>query len=195
MKRVTDRYTYHMLLYRRLQTCNCLQLDPYLMVSHTLTPNQSLEEGGLITPSELILVRIPVAEGDQLLEASTTVATGIPQPSQPQHRRPPQHHAFVRAVTPHPRGLTLEVYPIVSFSREGGAVNGYNASSESVKQGLIPLPPLSSTFPTPPLFGTQLLIGGWINSKDAFLSVYPVRFELPRSSKVSIMFLVLCVTY
>jgi len=164
------------------------------MATHTLTPNQSLEEGGVITASELILVRIPVAEGDRLLEVSTTVATGIPQPSQPQRRRSPQHHAFVRSTTPHPRGMVLEVYPIVSFSHQGGAVNGYNAASEFVKRGLIPLPPLSSTFPTPPLFGTQLLIGGWVNSRDAFISVYPVRFELPRSSKVSIMFLVLCVT-
>ena len=150
------------------------------MATHTLTPNQSLEEGGFITPCELILVRIPVAEGDQLLQASTTALTGI--------------HVFVRTATLHPRGLTLEVYPIVSFSREGGAVDGYNAASESVKQGLVPLPPLSSTFPTPPLFGPQLFIGGWVNSKDAFLSVYPVEFELLRSAKVGIMFLVLCAT-
>ena len=103
-----------------------------------LGPNQSLEDGGSLTVSELVLLRIPVAAGSQLLEASTTAGT-----AQPQRSHAPQHHAFVRSIAPHPLGLTIEVYPVVSFTHEGGAVNGYNAANETLKQSLIPLPPLS----------------------------------------------------
>jgi hypothetical protein len=140
------------------------------MKTPILGPNQSLEDGGLITASEFVFLKIPVAAGSQFLEASTTAETGLPQPSQPQGRRATQHHVFVRSTAPHPLGLVIEVYPVVSFSREGGAVDGYNAANETVKQSLIPLPLLFFHFPDPP-FGPQLFTGGWVNSRDAFLSV------------------------
>ena len=108
------------------------------------------------------VVRILVVRGTQLLQAARPV---------------------------HPvGGLMLELYPVVSFSREGGAVNGYNAAHETIKRSLIPPPPLCSTFATPPLFGPQLDIGGWVNSKDAFLSVIPVKFVMPKSWKVRCSF-------
>ncbi len=138
--------------------------------------------------SDLLFLRIPIAVGEQLLQEDTDDGSSPLTSS----ARGPQHFAFVRSVNHHPEGFELEVYPVVSFSREGGAMDGYNATDDIIKQTLIPLPPLSRHFPTPQLFGPPLGIGGWEDSKETWLHVVPKTFIMPRSRSVSVIRCAVC---
>jgi hypothetical protein len=106
----------------------------------------------------------------------------------------PQHHAFIRsAILRDDASYDVSAYPIVSFSHQGGAIRGYNNLPEHVKPFLIPLPPLSTRYPTPRLFGNALtFIGGFELGRDSWLLVNPRRFIMPEYRQVSlVVFLVL----
>jgi hypothetical protein len=154
----------------------------------TLGSANSVSNGSALMQSELLLLRIPVAVGEQLLQESTDAGSSPLTSS----LRGPQHLAFVRSVNHHPEGFELEVYPVVSFSHEGGAIDGYNATDDIIKPTLIPLPPLSHRFPTSQLFGPPLSIGGWENSRDAWLHVVPKKFIMPRTRTVSVICCAVC---
>ena len=153
------------------------------MATPTLGSANSVSNGSALMQSELLLLRIPVAVGEQLLQESTDAAASSPLTSS---SRGPQHLAFVCSVHYHPEGFELEVYPVVSFSsRKGRAIDSYSATDDTIKPTLIPLPPLSYHFPTPQLFGPPLVIGGWEYSKDTWLHVVPKKFIMPRTRSVS----------
>jgi len=158
------------------------------MATHTLGSANSVSNGSALMQSELLLLRIPVAVGEQLLQESTDAASSPSTSSS----RGPQHLAFVRSVNYHPEGFELEVYSVVSFSRKGGAIDGYNATDDTIKPTLIPLPPLSYHFPTPQLFRPPLVIGGWEDAKDTWLHVVPKKFIMPRTRSVSVIHCTVC---
>jgi hypothetical protein len=81
------------------------------------------------------------------------------------------------------RTCELEVYPVVPFSASGGAIPEYSRLSDTIKAMLIPLPPISLRHPTPETFGDPLTIGGWLNSRDSWLHVVPVRFLIDPSAE------------
>jgi hypothetical protein len=68
----------------------------------------------------------------------------------------PQHFAFIRSSVFLDNGsYEVNAYPIVSFSRSGGAIAGYNRLPPDDQARLIPLPPLWDERPTPAAFGNQ----------------------------------------
>ncbi len=149
-----------------------------------VAPGNSIQGGSEFVNREILLLRIPVTPDAPLLrglEASTDSGSTLLA----SHSSYPQHFAFVRSTNTHPDGLEVEVYPVVSFTRSGGARAGYDKVDDDIKPTLIPLPPLSHTFQTPKLFGPPLVIGGWIGSRDAWVSVTPIKFILPMTRAVS----------
>jgi len=150
-----------------------------------LGPAVSIDAGAsMFLAGELVLVRIPFPLDTELrptLDTSTAAGSGIPPTS---NARSPQHFAFVRTATPLADGVELEVFPMVSFSRTGGAINGYNDMTDEQKATLIPL---SRFMPTEPL-----TVGGWINTRNAWLLVIPAKFIVTASRPVSVLIAILC---
>ncbi|KIL58313.1 hypothetical protein M378DRAFT_332913 [Amanita muscaria Koide BX008] len=137
---------------------------------------RSLENGDpIFMTGEYIFVRIPEdirVEGHD--GEATVVGTDLPPTS---NGSSPQHFAFVRLVNPLPgNACILEVYPVLSFGRTGGAVSTYNTLANITKAALLPL---SFRHPTPDSFGPPLDLGNWSNSRDLFLHVIPRRLVMP----------------
>ncbi|KAF9516849.1 hypothetical protein BS47DRAFT_1291884, partial [Hydnum rufescens UP504] len=127
---------------------------------------------------EYILVRIPtpIQIGGNT-ETRTAAESGLLFTS---NAKSAQHFGFIRSVVPLPDGsIQLEVYPQISLTRRGGPLAGYSQIDDSSPEILISLPPLSHSHPTPEHFGDSLVIGGWSNDRDAWLSVVPTKFILP----------------
>ena len=154
-----------------------------------LSPPVSVDNGALpLIVGECVLVRIPVSLNiGQNLDASTVAGSGVPPTS---NARSPQHFAFIRSLSGYGDGYMAEVYPVVSFTLQGGAEAGYNnldTNSQRTLIDLIPLPPLSHCAPTPQLFGNPLILGNWQTLRDSWLSVILMRFIIPRSRPVSVV--------
>jgi hypothetical protein len=161
-----------------------------------LSPASSISNGARIYLGDHVLVRIPVPID---LEPNTNVSTNIGSASNLppiSAGRSPEHFAFVCSTSIRPdNSIELEVYPQLSFSRSGGAVAGYNnLATDAMRASLIPLPPLSSGHPTPESFGAPLTVGGWLNDRDTWLSVNPIKFIIPftRPVRVNFSFALLC---
>jgi hypothetical protein len=151
---------------------------------HHLGPSLSLVDGApFFLVGEFVLVRIPgsILEDDE-------VTAGIGQTALPltSNGSSPQHFAFIREVTsPRPGVFKLEFYPVISFTRRGGALAGYNEVNDAFKAKLLPLPRLSLRHPTPEAFGAPLNLGDWSTFRDSWLSVIPKSFIMPGSRPVS----------
>ncbi|KAI0253669.1 hypothetical protein BJV78DRAFT_1299756 [Lactifluus subvellereus] len=144
---------------------------------YCLGPSLSLAHGapGFAT-GELVLVRIPEPirigghEGEE-----ATAGTNLPPTSNGSSR---QHFAFIRySVVQQNRSYLVEVYPVLAFSRSGGAIAGYNRMDDASRAQLLPLPSLLHRHPTPEAFGAPLRSP----FRDSWLSVIPIRFIMPRS--------------
>lgn len=159
--------------------------------THSLGPTVSIGSGAPpFALGECVLVRIPeVIRVENYTENDVTiVGTNLPPIS---IASGPQHFAFVCSSLFQPNGSTvLEVYPVLSFTRSGGALSAYNSMNDATaKAALLPLPPLSSRHPTPDAFGQPLDFGTWSNTRDSFLHIFPRRFTmtLDRSVSLSLM--------
>jgi hypothetical protein len=159
---------------------------------HRLGPSLSLQDGALpFTTGECVFVRIPgrIEVDPGYDDQGTAVGTDLPPTSRGQS---PQHLAFIRQQYHLQDGsYVLDVYPLVSFSRSGGAVLGFRQLTDAGKATLLPLPPLSSRHPSPNAFGVPLNpldFGGWSDNRDAFLHVIPRQFTMHRSRPVSPLF-------
>ena len=156
-------------------------------LAYSLGPPCSLGSGApSFIPGEYVLVRIPeeIQVGGHVDNEATAVGTDLPPTS---NGSSPQHFAFIRLMDTLPgNACVLEVYPVLSFSRIGGAVSTYNKLPDTAKAALLPLPPLSFRHPTPDSFGAPLDLGDWSNSRDSFLHVIPRRFVMPPHRPVSL---------
>ncbi|KAI0296731.1 hypothetical protein B0F90DRAFT_1744658 [Multifurca ochricompacta] len=155
------------------------------LVYHDLAPALSLDGGANFALGECVLVRIPgrIQVEGHVDDEATAVGTGLPPTS---NGTSPQHFASIRQIEILSDGsYVLEVYPVVSFTRSGGALPTYNRLTDAAKASLLPLPPLSFRHPTPDAFGARLNFGTWRNSRDSFLLVNPRRFIMPTSRPVS----------
>jgi hypothetical protein len=113
---------------------------------------------------------------------ATAVGTHLPLTS---HGSSSQHFSFIRqASILSDSSYLLEVYPVLSFSRTGGAVATYNALTNAAQAMLLPLPNLSLRHATPDAFGTPLDFGGWSTRNDSFLFVVPTQFVMPANRAV-----------
>ncbi|KAM6499330.1 hypothetical protein JOM56_004838 [Amanita muscaria] len=151
------------------------------LVYHDLAPALSLDGGANFALGECVLVRIPgrIQVEEHVDDEATAVGTGLPPTS---NGTSPQHFAFIRQMEILSDGsYALEVYPVVSFTRSGGALATYNRLTDAAKASLLPLSPLSFCHPTPDAFGARLNFGTWRNSRDSFLLVNPRRFIMPTS--------------
>jgi hypothetical protein len=100
----------------------------------------------------------------------------------------PQHFAFIRSsVFLDNRSYEVNAYPIVSFSRSGGAIAGYNRLPPDDQARLIPLPPLWDERPTPAAFGSQFDLGDFSFNKNYWLLVNLHRFVMPDDRTVSLI--------
>ncbi|KAF8342434.1 hypothetical protein F5887DRAFT_357480 [Amanita rubescens] len=152
---------------------------------HRLGPSLSLQDGALpFTTGECVFVPIPgrIEVDPEYDDEGTAVGTDLPPTSRGQS---PQHLAFIRQKYHLQDGsYVLDVYPLVSFSRSGGAVRGFHQLTDAGKATLLPLPPLSSRHPSPNAFGAPLNpldFGGWSDHRDAFLHVISRQLTMPRS--------------
>ncbi|EDR09629.1 uncharacterized protein LACBIDRAFT_318891 [Laccaria bicolor S238N-H82] len=128
---------------------------------------------------ECILVRIPEPiEVENFVEADATiVGSNLPPVSR---GGGPQRLAFICDIRVHDESFILDVYPVLSFSRSGGAVVAYNNMRNPIsKASLLPLPSFSSRHPTPHTFGQPLTFGNWTTLNDSFLHIFPRQFTMP----------------
>ena len=162
-------------------------LDQSTLSGYELGPSCSLEDGASpFTLGEYILFRIPqeIKVDGYVENEATACGTDLPPTS---NGRSPQHFAFIRQMYLNlDDSWILEVYPVVSFTRSGGAVQGYRQLTDAGKAALLPLPKLSLRHPTPAPFGTPF--GTWSTLRDSFLLVIPMRFETKRQRPVSLSF-------
>jgi hypothetical protein len=155
--------------------------------AYNLGPSVSLDRGAApFALGECVLVRIPEpiqVEGYVENEA-TIVGTNLSPVSVGSG---PQHISFVRGLDLLADGsFVLEVYPVLSFSNNGGALVAYNTMNDAAaKAALLPLPPLSSRHPRPDAFGRPLAFGNWSTAKDSFLHIFPRRFIMTTKRAVS----------
>lgn len=159
--------------------------------AYRLGPSLSLDRGAsLFAIGECVLIRIPEeiqVEGYVENEA-TAVGTDLPPVSTGSSS---QHFAFVREVRLQlDRSMALEVYPVLSFTSTGGALSTYNRMSDTAKAALLPLPPLSSRYPTPDAFGEPLDFGNWSTFEDSFLYVFPRQLNMPTRRSVSLSLMI-----
>jgi hypothetical protein len=159
-----------------------MQASPFVL-SHAV----SISNGALpLIVGECVLLRFPIAiEIGSSLDASTVAGSGVLPPTS--NAQSPQHFAFIGSLSAHRDGYTVDAYPVVSFTSQGGAEAGYNNLDINIQRTLIPLPPLSQRVSTPQLFGNPLTLGGWQTSRDSWLSVIPRTFVMPRSRPVSVV--------
>ena len=153
---------------------------------HELGLPLSLDDGASdFAFGEYVLVRIPEIDGQ--LGDEVTTATALPATSKGSSS---QYFAFIRQVFIQPNGSwVLEVYPVLSFTKSGGALAGYNRMDDSAQAMLLPLPPLSNSCPTPEAFGAPLvLLGNRSTFVESWLSVIPIRFVMPTLRPVSLSF-------
>ena len=124
-----------------------------------------------------------------IAQPNDTVPAGSDRLSLTSNASSPQHFAFIRsAVLRDDASYDIVAYPIIFFSRQGGAVEGYNNLPANVKPFLIPLPPLSTRHPTPTVFGNALtLIGGFALGRDSWLHIIPRQFIMLENRKVSLI--------
>ena len=152
----------------------------------TLGPSLSIEAGTAeFLIGEYVLVRIPTPiRVDGRLNDESTAASKLPPTS---HGSSPQHFAFISEVSAiSDTSYELVVYPVLSFSQNGGALQCYNSMADTAKATLLPLPPLTLRHPTPALFGPPIALGGWTNSRESWLYTVPHRFVMPASRPVSL---------
>ena len=152
---------------------------------HHLGPALSLVGGAAnFTIGEYVLIRIPDRiQVDGHFDEEVTAGTALPLTS---NGSSPQHFGFIRRANPIQDDIyELEVYPVLSFSRSGGALAGYNEMDDATKATLLPLPPLSRRQPMPEAFGDPIDFGNWTTYKDSWLSIIPRRFRMPTSRPVS----------
>ncbi|KAK2463869.1 hypothetical protein APHAL10511_004174 [Amanita phalloides] len=147
--------------------------------TYHLGPSVSLDCGApRFVIGEYVLVRIPerIQVDGYVDDEATGVGMSLPPASAGSG---PQHFAFIRDVHLMPgRSWVLEVYPVLSFTRTGGALPTYNKMTDTTKATLLPLPPLSSRHPTPGAFGEPLDFGNWSTNRYSFLHVFPRRFTM-----------------
>ncbi|KAF9507743.1 hypothetical protein BS47DRAFT_1265422, partial [Hydnum rufescens UP504] len=119
---------------------------------------------------EYVLIRVPIPpQTDGSMDIDTMAGSGILPTF---NETSPQHFGCIPSVNEYPDGsYEPQVYPVVSFVRNGGALAGYNQLEGTAYASLIPLPPLSHGHPTPELFGDRLSLGGWSAPRDSWLSV------------------------
>jgi len=156
---------------------------------HELGPPLSLDDGASdFAFGKYVLIRIsqPI-ERDGQLGDEVTAATALPATS---NGSSSQHFAFIRQVFIQPNGSwVLEVYPVFSFTRSGGALAGYNRMDDSAQATLLPLPPpLSNSCPTPEAFGAPLVLGNRSTFVESWLGVIPIRFVMPTLRPVGLSF-------
>jgi hypothetical protein len=168
-------------------------MDSNPPLPYHLSPALSINDGApFLFPGDYVLVRIPIPidlepSGNAAGDTDVGSTTSLPPTSA---GRSPEHFAFVcnASVLPN-NSIELEVYPQLSFARSGGALNGYNNLNDVMRATLIPLLPLSLRHPTPDAFGAPLTVGGWSNSRDAWLRVIPMKLILPFARPVSVFFI------
>ena len=158
---------------------------------HRLGPSLSMADGAPnFTLGEYVLIRIPEAiQVDGHVDDETTVVSDLPLTS---NGSSPQHFAFIRHATRNAplntqsdASFILEVYVVLSFTRN---LAGYNALNDAARATLLPLPFLSLRHPTPEAFGDPLSFGNWSTHGDSWLGIIPVRFVMPASRPVSLLF-------
>ncbi|KAF5375494.1 hypothetical protein D9615_009206 [Tricholomella constricta] len=150
-------------------------------LAHQLGPSLSLAGGAsAFAMGEYVLVRIPEAiHVDGQIDDEATAVSNLPLTSNGSSL---QHFAFVRQMTiQSATSYLLEVYPVVSFIRSGGALAGYNQLDDAAKATLIPLPSFSLRQPTPEAFGPPLSFGNFATFRDSWLFIVPMRFIIPAS--------------
>ena len=88
----------------------------------------------------------------------------------------------------------LLAYPVISFSCQRGAIQGYNFLAANLRPFLIPLPPLLAHHATSPLLGNPLtLTGGFTLDRDLWLFINLCTFTMPKNRQVSfIPFFAVC---
>jgi hypothetical protein len=152
-------------------------------MERSLEPQSFLDDADPFLQGECVLVRI--ATPLHLTDANTFEGTALGSTSTGSN---PEHFAFIRsAVLRDDASYELNVYPVVSFSRQGGALEGHAALPAAAQPYFIPVPPLSSDHPNlnPEAFGTPIDCGGFSFSRDSWLLVVPYSFILPERRVVS----------
>jgi hypothetical protein len=81
----------------------------------------------------------------------------------------------------------VNAYHVVSFTRQGGALAGYNVLPTLVQRLLIPLPPLLTHHPTPIAFGNIIDLGGFSLQRDSWLLINLFKFLMPEGRAVSLI--------
>lgn len=131
----------------------------------------------------------------QLSREISELSGGVPPTSNGRSR---QHMAFVITNTRLGGTTTtgdgqnaflyeVTVYPVVSFTRNGGAIAHYPSLDPLIQARLIPLPNLSTSHPTwiPPAFGAAIDLGGRTTTLPSFLSLKAIKFRMHTGTKVS----------
>jgi hypothetical protein len=153
-------------------------------------PSSFRDDAEAFLQGECVLLRFPMILDIALALPDDTAPTGSGRLPPTSNASSPQHFAFIRsAVLRDNASYDIVAYPVISFSHQGGALEGYNNLPANVKPFLIPLPPLSTHHPTPVVFGNALtLIGGFALGRDSWLHVIPHRFTMPENRQVSLHF-------
>ena len=157
---------------------------PMAPLAHTLMPASSFIHGAnAFLQGECVLFRIPDL---RFSETSTTHAASSLPPTSRGHSS--QHFAFIRSAILCPDGsYDLVIYPVVSFSNQGGALAGHATLSPAQKPYFIPLSPLSSAH-TPSGFGNPIYLGTFALDRPSWLALTPHRFIMPENRAVSPFF-------
>jgi hypothetical protein len=116
---------------------------------------------------ECVLVWFPMPL-DSITQPDKTTPTGSAGLPPTSNTYSPQHFAFIHsALLCDDASYHVTAYPVISFSHQGGAMQGYNNLPENVKPFIIPLLLLLACHATPPPFGNPLtLIGGFTLGRD-----------------------------
>jgi hypothetical protein len=151
-------------------------------MAHVVTSASSFLDGAdAFLQGECALLRIPHLN---LLSQAVTTQAGSPLPPT-SGGNTPQHFAFVRSSVLLANGsYEVVVYPVVSFSNQGGALTGHARLPPALQAHLIPLPPLLPAY-TPVAFGNPLDLGAFTLDRESWLLVDPHKFIMPEHRAVS----------
>ena len=166
-----------------------LKLCKTLVTMHELTSKVTFCNGAQsFLQGECVLVRftdpIRIDQGldqDTLAGSASTLTHTATASS-------PQHFAFIWSSVCLDNGShEVNAYPIVSFSRSGGAIAGYNQLPKDDQACLIPLLTQWDKHPTPTTFGNQFDLGDFSLNTNSWLLINPHRFIMPDNRTVSLI--------